>query len=141
MLITVARPIRPRRVCCRFPGRGFRPLGIPARDLPVVVLGLDELEAIRLADRELLYQDAAAERMGISRQTFARILARGRAAVAESLVDGKLLLVQPAASVVTSADPSICPIHGGRRRRGRGCRCEAAAAVRAGEAETPGQEG
>lgn len=141
MLITMARPLLPRRVCCRFPGRGFRPLGIPARDLPIVTLGLDELEAIRLTDRELLYQDAAAERMGVSRQTFARILARGRAAVAESLVDGKLLLVQPASSVITSAEPSICPIHGGRRRRGRGCRCEADAAGRAGEAEAPGETG
>ena len=141
MLITMARPLLPRRVCCRFPGRGFRPLGVPARDLPVVTLGLDELEAIRLVDRELLYQDAAAERMGVSRQTFARILARGRAAVAESLVEGKLLLVQPASSVVTSADPRVCPIHDGRRRRGRGCRCGTEAASPAGGDAAPGQTG
>lgn len=141
MLITMARPIRPRRVCCRFPGRGFRPLGIPARDLPVVTLGLDELEAIRLADRELLYQDAAAERMGVSRQTFARILARGRAAVAESLVDGKLLLVQPATSIVAPADLPVCPVHGGERRRGRGCRCETAAEGGATDGDMPGATG
>ena len=141
MLITVARPIRPRRVCCRFPGRGFRPLGIPARHLPVVTLGLDELEAIRLADRELLYQDAAAERMGVSRQTFARILARGRAAVAESLVEGKLLLVQPASSVVRSADLPICPIHDGQRRRGRGCRCGIAVERGSSDDQTPEEAG
>ena len=133
----MARPLRPRRVCCRFPGRGFRPLGIPARDLPVVTLGLDELEAIRLADCELLYQDAAAERMGVSRQTFARILGRGRAAVAESLVEGKLLLVQPASSVVASVDLPACPIHDGRRRRGRGCRCETVVENRTDHEETP----
>ena len=137
----MARPLLPRRVCCRFPGRGFRPLGIPARDLPAVTLGLDELEAIRLADRELLYQDAAAERMGVSRQTFARILARGRAAVAESLVEGKLLLIEPASSIVASADRPVCPIHGGERRRGRRCRCETAAEGRAADGDTPGETG
>ena len=52
-------------------------------------IGVDELEAIRLADIEGLYQDAAAERMGVSRQTYARILNRARTAVARSLVRGR----------------------------------------------------
>lgn len=120
----MGRPLRPRRVCCRVPGRGFRPLGIPTRQLSVVTVGVDELEAIRLADRELLYQDAAAEHMGVSRQTFARILARGRGAVAEALVEGKLLLIDAASSVVAASDLPICPIHNEQRRRGRRCRCE-----------------
>jgi hypothetical protein len=88
-----------------------------------VTLGLDELEAIRLVDRELLYQDAAAERMGVSRQTFARILERARRAVAECLVDNKILLVQPAATIEGPPERPGCPIHDQARRRGRGCRC------------------
>ena len=119
----MARPPLPRRIGCRFPGRGFRPIGRPACDLEVVTVGQDELEAIRLADREGLYQEAAAEHMGVSRQTFARILTRARSAVAECVTEGKVLLVEtgPVASASAPSDP--CPIHGGPRRRGRACRC------------------
>lgn len=117
------RPPLPRRICCRFPGRGFRPIGRPACDLEVVSVGQDELEAIRLADREGLYQEAAAERMGVSRQTFARILMRARSAVAECLTDGKVLLVEPGPVIHASAPTERCPVHGGPRRRGRTCRC------------------
>ena len=62
----------------------------------MICIGLDELEAIRLADLEGLYQDAAAERMGVSRQTYARILARARHTVAASLVERRMLMVGPA---------------------------------------------
>jgi predicted DNA-binding protein (UPF0251 family) len=91
-------------------------------------IGVDELEAIRLADVESLYQDAAAARMGVSRQTYARILTRGRAAVARSLVEQKMLLVGDAASEAildhAPARPD-CPVHGGPRRHGRACHCPA----------------
>jgi predicted DNA-binding protein (UPF0251 family) len=63
-------------------GRGFRPIGGSAFKADAFWIGADELEAIRLADVEGLYQDAAAERMGVSRQTYARILNRARTAVA-----------------------------------------------------------
>lgn len=58
-----------------------------------ITLNLDELEAIRLADFVGLYQEQAAERMGISRPTFARILESGRRKVAEALVYGRGLLI------------------------------------------------
>jgi len=87
------------------------------------MIGRDELEAIRLADLEGLYQEAAAERMGVSRQTFARILTRARTAVAEGLIEGKALVIEPGAAVDAPAPPATCPVHGGVRRRGRGCRC------------------
>jgi hypothetical protein len=86
-------------------------------------LALDGLEALRLADLEGLYQEAAAEHMGVSRPTFARILARARSAVAEALVEGKVLLIGEAPVVEGGSEPIPCPIHWGGRRRGRGCRC------------------
>lgn len=88
-----------------------------------MTIGRDELEAIRLADLEGLYQEAAAERMGVSRQTFARILTHARAVVAEGLIGGKALLIETGAAVDGPPPPLSCPIHGGPRRRGRGCRC------------------
>ena len=42
---------------------------IRPRNLEEIVLGLDELEAMRLADLEGLYQAEAAAQMGVSRQT------------------------------------------------------------------------
>jgi hypothetical protein len=90
-----------------------------------MTIGLDELEAIRLTDMEGLYQDAAAERMGVSRQTYARILARARHAVAASLVERRMLVVEPGTVIEDAAPPFGCPIHGGKRRQGRTCHCPA----------------
>jgi predicted DNA-binding protein (UPF0251 family) len=67
---------------------------MPLSELEEVVISLDELEAIRLADGEGLYHDAAADKMGVSRQTFGRILETARNKVAEFLVDGKALKIE-----------------------------------------------
>ncbi len=120
ILITVmGRPPIPRRVGCRFGGRGFRPIGRPARGLPVIALLLDELEALRLADLEGLYHQQAAERMGVSRATFGRILGSARRKVARALVEEAVLAVGE--GPVVPADTGPC---GGRRpgRRKDGCR-------------------
>ncbi len=93
------------------------------RELPVVRLDLDGLEALRLADLEGLYQEAAAEQMGVSRATFGRIVATARARVAEALLEGKALRIGGGAVVEGAPDVLPCPVHGGERRRGRGCRC------------------
>jgi predicted DNA-binding protein (UPF0251 family) len=64
------------------------------RDLDEILLALDELEAIRLADRDGLHHAKAAVYMEISRPTFGRILKRARAKVAEALLEGKLLRIE-----------------------------------------------
>lgn len=56
-----------------------------------VTLDLDELEALRLADLLGLYQEQAAEKMGVSRATFGRILESAHRKVAGALVEGKVL--------------------------------------------------
>ncbi|HTX69297.1 MAG TPA: DUF134 domain-containing protein [Thermoleophilia bacterium] len=71
----------------------FKPAGVPARELEQLRLGVDELEAIRLVDLEGLSHEQAAEVMGVSRQTVGRVLERGRARVAEALVEGKAILI------------------------------------------------
>ena len=62
----MARPEKLRRVGCVAGERAFKPIGRPVSSLEIQELRLDELEAIRLADLEGLYQEAAAERMGVS---------------------------------------------------------------------------
>jgi predicted DNA-binding protein (UPF0251 family) len=72
----------------------FRPVGVPLKELKEVVLTLDEIEAIRLADSEGLYQEAAAASMNVSRQTFGRIVQSARGKVADILSQGKALRVE-----------------------------------------------
>jgi len=74
----MARPRYCRRVGSIPESNYFKPRGIPLSVLEEVVLTVDEFEAIRLADLEGLYQDRAAEKMNVSRQTFGRIIESGR---------------------------------------------------------------
>ena len=54
-------------------------------------LGLDELEALRLADVENMSQARAAELMDVSQPTFNRILSGARTKVARCLLNGDAL--------------------------------------------------
>jgi len=54
------RPHKCRQIAGPPTATAFKPLGVPGRLLDVVELRLDELEALRLADFEGLYHDAAA---------------------------------------------------------------------------------
>ncbi len=88
------RPKRCRRVGLLPGSTLFKPAGVPARELDEVVLEVDEFEALRLADYEGLYQEQAAERMGISRQTFGRIVEAARKKVTQALVKGLALRIE-----------------------------------------------
>jgi len=98
------RPQNIRQIRRGLKEQAFKPQGVPMSDLEQVELTLDGLEALRLADLEGLYQEEAAERMGVSRATFARVLTAARKAVAEALVHGKALEIGGGAAV--SADLS-----------------------------------
>lgn len=90
----MSRPPKCRRIAFHPNVIYFKPAGIPVRELEEVTITLDEMEAVRLGDMEGLYQEDAALRMGISRQTFANILASARRKIAESLVQGKALRIE-----------------------------------------------
>ncbi len=112
----------------------FKPAGRPVARLEEIVLSLEEFEAIRLADHEGLYQEEAARRMGVSRQTFGRAVTSARGKVARALVLGCALRVAaPNADAPDDAaapgahdappkgqnrsGPRVCPVCGGLRRR------------------------
>ncbi len=88
------RPCKCRTVCGLPDASYFKPIGIPLRELEVCVLSVEGYEALRLADREGLNMDDAAQHMGVSRHTFGRILRKARHAVAEALVLGRALRVE-----------------------------------------------
>ena len=90
----MARPKCCRRVAGEPACQIFKPAGMPASALEIVVLSMDEFEAIRLADLDGLYHDEAAERMKVSRPTFGRIIEAARHKVAEVLVKGFALHIE-----------------------------------------------
>ena len=90
----MARPINCRRVGFMPQSDYFKPRGIPLSMLEEVILTVDECEAIRLADLESLYQEKAAEKMKVSRQTFGRIIDSAHKKVGEALVQGKALKIE-----------------------------------------------
>jgi predicted DNA-binding protein (UPF0251 family) len=119
----VPRPAHLRQISLRPSVKGFKPIGTPMSELEIVSLQLDELEAVRLADREGLYQEEAAFRMGVSRVTFGRILRDAHEKVAEALLDGKALVIGEGPVRFEPGGRGFCAVHGGPRRRGRACRC------------------
>jgi predicted DNA-binding protein (UPF0251 family) len=88
------RPVKCRRVGFEPGVTYYKPRGIPLRELDEVELGVDELEALRLADTLGLSQEEGAARMRVSRATFGRILESAHRAVAEALVQGKAIRIE-----------------------------------------------
>jgi len=72
----------------------FKPAGVPLMQLEEVVLGVDELEAVRLKDLEGMEQEEAAKKMAISQPTFHRLLLEARNKIAKALVEGKAIKVE-----------------------------------------------
>lgn len=89
----MSRPTMERILGSAILKRGFRPSGTVTGKTEEVVLTFDEAEALRLADLEGLYQQAAAQRMGVSRPTFGRIIESARKKTADALINGKRILI------------------------------------------------
>ncbi len=98
-MVSIQRASMSRQKCCRKIGyvpeaTSYRPVGTSRGACVETVLSLDELEAVRLADYEGLYQEQAAAHMGVSRQTFGRIVESARKKIAGALVHGKPLKIE-----------------------------------------------
>ena len=72
----------------------MKPIGLKCKDVKYNCLGLEEFEALRLADYERLKQIDAAEKMNISRSTFGRIVENARFIVADALLNGKGIIIK-----------------------------------------------
>ncbi len=137
----MARPRKNRKILGKPPHNLYKPAGVPSTELETITLTLDELEALRLADYEALYQEDAAKVMNISRQTFGNIVISARQKCAEALLQGKMLLIEGGdfeidegrkvicdgcgrswRSILEDGRSESCPIAQppGRRGRGRG---------------------
>ena len=111
----MARPSRCRRVCTEPVYRGFVPEGEASAG--AVALTVDEYEVIRLVDYEKRTHEQCAAQMAVSRTTVTEIYERARFKIADSIVNGKSLLI-------TGGNYRICR---GDREHGCGRNCHWAA--------------
>jgi len=90
----MARPNNRRRVGFIPRAIRFKPAGIRAGSLEEVVLGNDEIEAVRLKDLLGMSQGEAAKEMQISQPTFHRLVLTARQKIADALVNGKAVRIE-----------------------------------------------
>lgn len=89
----MARPVKLRKVCCIPENRKFGPLGVNAGQRGQIIMEVDEYEVIRLIDLEGFSQEECAIQMDISRPTVQRIYTEARKKIAESLINGKMIII------------------------------------------------
>ncbi len=63
-------------------------------DRPIISIKVEEVEALRLVDKENLTQEEAAVEMGVCRKTFWNDLKSARKKVAEALSEGKTIKIE-----------------------------------------------
>lgn len=88
------RPKKQRRIRYSHNYYYFKPRGVPLRTINEVVLAIDEVEAIRLAEVEKMHQKKAAQKMNISQSTFQRILKQAHQKIATALLEGKAIKIE-----------------------------------------------
>lgn len=88
--------VRPR-LCRRIkfnPGiTYFKPQGVPMKDLEIVELTTEEVEALRLRNIQDLEQEEAAQKMNTSQSTFQRILSSAYKKITKALTEGKAIKI------------------------------------------------
>lgn len=88
------RPRKWRRVCCLPESNRFGPLDMRTDADDTVGMTVDEYETIRLIDLDGFTQEQCADQMDISRTTVQGIYGSARKKLAQSLVSGKVLLIE-----------------------------------------------
>jgi predicted DNA-binding protein (UPF0251 family) len=71
----------------------FKPCGVRASFLEKMLIDEDEMEALRLSDYEGYYQEECAEKMGVSRTTFSRLVNSAHKKIADALLHGKTIVM------------------------------------------------
>lgn len=107
-----------RRRVCQMPAIDrFGPLGVGAGARERVLMTVDEYEAVRLIDHSGFTQEECAEQMKIARTTVQSIYAKARSKIADSIVNGKVLLIEGGEYRLCEEDNYCGP---GCQRHGRG---------------------
>jgi len=71
----------------------FKPQGVPMRELEIVELTAEEIEAYRLRHINDMEQQEAADKMRTSQSTYQRILYSAYKKIADALINGKAIKI------------------------------------------------
>ncbi len=71
----------------------FKPQGVPMRELEIIELTTEEMEAYRLRHINNMEQKEAADKMHTSQSTYQRILYATYKKIADALVNGKAIKI------------------------------------------------
>ena len=71
----------------------FKPQGVPMRELEIVELTTEEIEAYRLRHINDMEQQEAADKMHTSQSTYQRILYSAYKKIADALINGKAIKI------------------------------------------------
>jgi predicted DNA-binding protein (UPF0251 family) len=115
----MARPMKWRKVCCLPENNRFGPLDSPADVKKHVNMTVDEYETIRLIDLEGFTQEECAKQMNVARSTVQGIYMEARKKLAETLVNGKVLLIEGGEYRLCEGLGNGCGRGCHRHRRGR----------------------
>lgn len=113
---SVPRPKKCRKVCCLPSVRAFTPVNVNPKQA-VVVLTVDEYEAIRLIDKEGFSQEECGEYMHIARTTVQQIYTSARRKLADMLVDGATLRIEGGDYRLCDGEEVVCGCNGCRKHR------------------------
>jgi len=72
----------------------FKPRGVPMRQLGIIKLTHEEVEALRLKNMKELCQCGCATQMNTSQSTVARLLSSAYKKITQAIVEGKALKVE-----------------------------------------------
>lgn len=90
----MARPIKWRKVCCLPENNRFGPLDSFEDTKTYVKMTVDEYETIRLIDLEGFTQEECSKQMNVARTTVQGIYTEARKKLADTLVNGKVLIIE-----------------------------------------------
>lgn len=111
------RPMKWRKVCCLPESNRFGPLDLPESTENFIKMTVDEYETIRLIDLEGFTQEECSGKMNVARTTVQGIYNEARTKLAQSLVNGKVLLIEGGEYKLCDGEGNACKGGGCRKHR------------------------
>lgn len=87
------RPQRNKRIKFLHNENFYKPQGVAMRDLEIIELSIEEMEALRLKNIEDFDQNTCAEKMNTSQSTFQRILTSAYKKISTALINGHAIKI------------------------------------------------
>jgi len=122
----MARPKKCRRVCGLPKRSRFGPADGAVESGPTVTMTVDEYEVVRLIDLEDYTQEECAKQMDVARTTVQAAYDGARKKLADSLVNGKTLVIEGGVYRLCDGLKDVCGRgackrrgHAGARKRGK----------------------